>query len=249
MLVLPREGRVPASLSGWRAANPGPTTVPSVCVPQGQATHLLLRAGSTRSSGVVLVAVAAPAAGSTVERAATQAIIEVLSARTGGPMAAALGQEQARRAAPRLLDVGGAAGAGGGVILMGLAGTHDVLRRDLETLAHLLHRLGDSRLTDEITTAGAARRIAARHRAVTERPGRRLTAVGSAALHGPPAPSPIDGVLLARVSQRLFAPWRWAVVGVGREELGDVLKELAPLHTWQDGRRIAGPELPRCRAD
>lgn len=247
-LVLPAGAAVPAAFASWRGHATDVTAPTRTCAPQGQATHLLVHDRGQRDRGVVLIALAAPPAGPSVDRAAAETLIELLAADVTGPLVKHLGPAQARRARPRLIDVGGPPGAGASVIILGLAGDHDALRKDLAGVAMALGELdGQARDLDEAALS-AARRTTADRLASQETPIIRLAAAGRAAMHGAAAAPPADGATLSSASRRLFAPWRWAVVGVGRAELGTALADVAPLHTWQDGRRIAGPEFPRCLA-
>ncbi len=233
------------AFTGWEVA-PTPSRESTVCEPRGLSAHLLLARDAPRTRAIILIAVPTSGPGG-ANRAATEALVAWAAERPNGPLHRRFDADQARRAAPQLVDLGGP-GPGASLLLGGVAGEHTAALDDARTLLEVLSAPARPE-PPAAEVLAASSRVAAAARA--ERRGRSLVHLvdqAAEALYGVAA-SNRDPLAGWKALGRDLAAWRATVVAIGTREFLEALAELGEVTVWsQEGEQLEGPGPPSCSA-
>jgi hypothetical protein len=234
-------GELSRAWSQWGEPEPAPS-VQSACTPHGRTAHHLFDADRDADDVIALFAAAIPGLGSTARRS-VGAWFTALSERPRGPVAGAVGLEQARRASPSIVDLATGPGASLSVALSGTRGDRERALEDLLQVARLW--LPKTTAIDTGSVSGSLVYMAGDRRVRSEQPIARCIVFAEEALYGH-AGLPTGAEALASV-RGLLEPWRYTFVALGPSDLTPALEEIAPVYRWDStGQEQGGVKRTRC---
>ena len=233
------------SLHHWSAwENPSEVpTLPTWCTTHGSSVHLI-RDDEPRDEELLAIRAGAIPGLGTRARRDLGAWFRYLGERPSGPIATRIGEEQARRASPSILDLAVAPGESVSVTIIGARGGPKDTLDDLGIVGELL-RGPESQPVDAEALNGALRAQAAERHLRLEQPITRSVLYAEDALFGHPTSDGVDGH--AETAAALLDPWRFTLVGLGGDDVVSSLEEGEAPFAWDSsGEVLKQGALPRC---
>lgn len=192
---------------------------------------------------LAIMAGAIPGVGS-LERGQLASWLTHLGERPAGPIASLVGEQQARRASPTILDLAASPEERVSLVVFGGRGLAKETLDELSSVAYLLR--GDTSSGGEGEAIEGAERatLSARYMRVAE-PVARSVLRAEDALYGHPLPQP--SVDYAGLARQLLDPWRLVLVALGSPDLVSLVTHATPAFAWDDtGVLLREGEVPRC---
>jgi len=242
VLVVSGRAELGSGWTEWRNPTEVPPT-PTTCLPHGQSAHLIVSSEEPGGDVLLLLAAAIPGLG-TPERSALSAWFSWLGERPGGPIEALVGPQQARRAAPTVVDLAMTPGRTVAVAIAGTRGPEELAISDLQLVSGRFQappEAGDRPGLEGALAAARAERVVLR-----ERPIARLVATAEDALFGV-ADVTTQAEDARRSAKAALAPWRYTFAGLGAADFESSLESLAPVTRWtRTGEAVGGAQPRRC---